>query len=65
MPTAIIISQGPRLVRYCESEADWNLGLWLLIHPDLKRTARVLAFREHVAEAITAQRSLFEGKNIN
>ncbi len=45
MPTAIIISQGPRLVRYCEPEADWNPGLWLLIHPDLKRTAIVLAFR--------------------
>ncbi len=51
----------PELVRYCEPVPEWNLGLWLLIHPDLKRTARVLTFRDHMAESIKAQRNLFEG----
>ncbi|MDQ7015306.1 MAG: LysR family transcriptional regulator [Gammaproteobacteria bacterium] len=53
----------PSLARYCNPDPDFNLGLWILLHPDLKRTARVLAFREFMIEAIKEQRSLFEGKN--
>ncbi len=52
----------PELERYCEPDPEWNLGLWLLLHPDLRKTARVLAFRSHMMEAIKAQRDLFEGK---
>lgn len=54
----------PELVRYCEPEPGWELGLWLLLHPDLRRTLRVLVFRDHMAEAIRAQKSLFNGTNI-
>jgi DNA-binding transcriptional LysR family regulator len=50
------------LVRYAEPDPDWNLGLWLLLHPDLRRTARVLAFRDHMADAITAQSDRFIGR---
>ena len=52
----------PVLERLCDPDPEWNLGLWLLLHPDLKRTARVLAFREHMLEAIAAQRDVFEGR---
>jgi molybdate transport repressor ModE-like protein len=52
----------PALGRYCAPNPAHNLGLWLLLHPDLKRTARVLAFREHIAKTILAQRDLFEGR---
>jgi molybdate transport repressor ModE-like protein len=51
----------PRLARYAEPDPAYQLGLWVLLHPDLKRTARVLAFRDHMVEAINAQRDLFEG----
>jgi DNA-binding transcriptional LysR family regulator len=51
----------PALARYGEPDPAWDLGLWILLHPDLKRTARVLAFRDHMVEAITAERDLFEG----
>ena len=51
----------PLLDRYCEPEPAHNLGLWILLHPDLKRTARVLAFRDHMARAILEKRVLFEG----
>jgi len=32
-----------------------NLGLWLLFHPDLKRTNRVLAFRDYLVQEIASQ----------
>lgn len=52
----------PALVRYSEPQPGWDLGLWILLHPDLKRTARVLAFRDHMTEAIKARSDLFGGR---
>jgi DNA-binding transcriptional LysR family regulator len=52
----------PSLIRYSEPKPEWDLGLWILLHPDLKRTTRVLAFRDYMMEAIKAQRHLFEGR---
>jgi DNA-binding transcriptional LysR family regulator len=52
----------PALARYSEPQPEWGLGLWILLHPDLKRTARVLAFRDHMVEAIKAQVDLFAGR---
>ena len=51
----------PLLQRYCEPNPAYNLGLWVLLHPDLKRTARVLAFRDHMVQAINDKKDLFEG----
>jgi molybdate transport repressor ModE-like protein len=51
----------PALERYTEPDPAYNLGLWVLLHPDLKRTARVLAFRDHMANTINEKRDLFEG----
>lgn len=51
----------PLLERYCDPDPAYHLGLWILIHPDLKRTARVLAFRDHMVNAIKEKRDLFEG----
>ena len=51
----------PRLERYGPPDPAYNLGLWILLHPDLKRTARVLAFRDHMIEALSSERGLFEG----
>jgi len=52
----------PELERYCSPDPQLNLGLWLLFHPDLKRTARVLAFRDHIADEIKVQKELFAGR---
>ncbi|VAW77071.1 hypothetical protein MNBD_GAMMA13-1121 [hydrothermal vent metagenome] len=38
--------------------------LWLLSHPDLRRTARVRAFMDFLSEAIDAERALIEGRGI-
>lgn len=51
----------PLLARYSDPDPALNLGLWLLLHPDLKRTARVLAFRDHMEQAILEKKDLFEG----
>jgi molybdate transport repressor ModE-like protein len=51
----------PELTRYCEPDPAYNLGLWILLHPDLKRTSRVLSFRDHMITAITEKKDLFEG----
>ena len=50
------------LGRLCDPDPSHNLGLWILLHPDLKRTARVLVFRDHMAAAIAAKSDLFEGR---
>jgi molybdate transport repressor ModE-like protein len=51
----------PELERYCKPDPAHNLGLWILLHPDLKNTARVLAFRDHMVNSIEVERDLFEG----
>ncbi len=51
-----------KLARFCEPNNSLNLGLWLLFHADLKRNAKVLAFREHMMTEISSQKRLFEGK---
>jgi len=52
----------PELERYADPDPQHDLGLWILIHPDLKRTARVLAFRDHMVGSVQKQRKLFEGR---
>lgn len=51
----------PLLERYCEPDARHNLGLWILLHPDLRRTARVTTFRDFMINSIRKKRDLFEG----
>jgi len=51
----------PELERFCDPDPQLNLGLWLLFHPDLKRTARVLVFRDHMADEIKLKVDLFAG----
>lgn len=54
--------ENPELERYCEPNPSHNLGLWILFHPDLKGTARILAFRDHMSESVNEIRQSFEGK---
>jgi len=54
----------PELERFSDPDPAHNLGLWILLHPDLKRTARVLAFRNHMIQSIRQQQGLFEGTGI-
>jgi DNA-binding transcriptional LysR family regulator len=50
------------LERFRQPDPVHDLGLWLLYHPDLRRTKRVRVFREHMAARIRDQSALFEGR---
>jgi len=54
--------EDPLLKRYCDPDPMLDLGLWILFHPDLKRTAKVLAFRDHMSREIETVRDLYEGR---
>jgi len=51
----------PGLVRLSPPEPEMESDLWLLTHPDLKATARVRTFMDHVARELTPRRPLIEG----
>jgi len=51
----------PRLERLFVMPSKDTYYLWLLIHADLRQTARVRAFVDFVSEAVLADRSLYEG----
>ncbi len=54
----------PDLVRiYPQQYAPNGLGFWVLIHPDMRRTARVRAFVDFVTDVLKSHQSDFEGKH--
>lgn len=50
------------LVRFAPPRPDFAVGLWILTHEDLRRTARVRAFIDVTAAALAAKRALIEGR---
>ncbi|MCG8542631.1 MAG: LysR family transcriptional regulator [Alphaproteobacteria bacterium] len=50
-----------RLVRLSETISDLATDLWLLTHPDLRKTARVRALLDFLASALKQQRGLLAG----
>jgi DNA-binding transcriptional LysR family regulator len=50
------------LVRVLPPEPSLAGELWLLTHPDLRRTARVRAFMEMLARGLRRERALLEGR---
>jgi len=53
------------LRRFCEPESKFDLGLWILVHPESKSNLRVLAFRDYMITAIEEQQDLFAGVEVN
>lgn len=51
----------PDLVRIAALPESFTLDLWLLTHEDLRRTARIRAFLDFLAEALAGEASLLEG----
>jgi DNA-binding transcriptional LysR family regulator len=45
-----------------EPITEGMMDLWVLSHPDLRRAARVRAVTEFIADCVTADRALFEGR---
>ncbi len=54
----------PDLVRLPGSISSPYFDLWILSHPDLRETARLRIFRDHITRSILAKQSLYEGQAI-
>lgn len=53
----------PGLGRVVAEPGDAQMmDLWVLSHPDLRRAARIRAVTQYIADCITADRDLFEGR---
>lgn len=50
----------PALVRLSPIIAEVATDLWLLVHPDIRKTARVKGFTDYLYAALTRKRSLFD-----
>lgn len=57
-----IADREEKLERICDLPASFSLDLWLLTHEDLRRTARIRAFLDFVAEALAGEAELLEGR---
>lgn len=53
------------LVRIGQIESDVTDEIWLLTHPDIRKSSRVHAFMKHCATAIEDRRDLIEGRNLS
>jgi DNA-binding transcriptional LysR family regulator len=51
----------PELERVTEPEG-YGFSLWILTHPDLRRTARIRRFVDFLADACTRKRATFEAR---
>lgn len=51
----------PQLRRVCEPQPKHDLGLWILMHPEAKNNARILAFRNFIIDALEAQKEMLQG----
>ncbi|HGM5582272.1 TPA: LysR family transcriptional regulator [Pseudomonas putida] len=52
----------PGLVRLSPVQPQVYDELWILTHPDIRKSGRVHAFMQHCAEAIIARRDFIEGR---
>ena len=56
------LGEGDARLRRLEFLPDVQSELWLLTHADLRGTARVRAFMEHMAAGLLTERALLEGE---
>lgn len=52
------------LVRLTDVLPDMGIDVWVLTHPDLRATARVRAFNDHLVRAIRPMQALLSGKTV-
>jgi DNA-binding transcriptional LysR family regulator len=52
----------PGLRRLLPPDPDLDIDQWLLVHPDMRRSARIRAFVQHLTREFEAQRDLIEGR---
>ena len=58
-----IADKKPELIRLSGQQDRFATKLWLLTHPDLRAAQRVRAFMDFMAQEITKERALIEGRS--
>lgn len=53
----------PGLVRTTDTPNELTLSLWVLIHPDLKNTARIKALMTYLFSALESEKPRIEGRH--
>jgi DNA-binding transcriptional LysR family regulator len=51
----------PTLRRYCEPDSRFDLGMWILTHPESRSNIRVMTFRDFMLRQIQAQQHQLAG----
>lgn len=51
----------PTLRRFCDPDEKFDLGMWLLMHPESRYNLRVMAFRDYMVSALEEKRDLIAG----
>lgn len=60
LPT-FVAERHPELVPVSEPIPELSVPVWMLTHPDLRQTARVRAFMQHVGDAVSARLAAADG----
>lgn len=60
LPTFMAVRH-PELVAVSDPIPELSVPVWMLTHPDLRQTARVRAFMQHVGDAVAARLAQAEG----
>lgn len=61
MPPCFMGDRDDKLVRICPPPSGAESSLWIIVHADLRRNARVRAFVEYCQQRLVQQREVFEG----
>ena len=61
MMSAFLADADPGLKRLGGSFPEPTLQMWVLTHPDLRKTSRVIALMDHLAGGLRRDRERFEG----
>jgi DNA-binding transcriptional LysR family regulator len=56
-----IATKEPGLVRILPDAVHLELSLWLVVHADIRRLARIRAVMDLIVEAVKADKALFTG----
>lgn len=57
-----LLDRCPNVVRLFDVEEELQTSLWLLLHGDLRNTARVRTFVDFLFQALSRKQDLFEGR---
>jgi DNA-binding transcriptional LysR family regulator len=59
--STFVVHGDDKLIPVAGPVEELAMELWVLTHPDLRRTARVAALMQFLVETLSARKAMFEG----